>query len=76
MLFKVSSPDETATNLHATQRLIPRMQLPHANSAMAGFRFSIVKIILLKSDDCILVLQYQLFCDAKEPVLLCKTHAF
>ena len=33
------------------------MQLPHANSAMAGFRFGIVKIILLKSDNCVLVLQ-------------------
>ena len=57
MLFKVSSPDETAANLHATQRLIPRMQLPHASSAMAGFRFGIVKIILLKNDNCVLVLQ-------------------
>ena len=35
-----------------------------------------VKIILLKSDNCALALRKRRFCDAKEPLLPCKTYAF
>ncbi|PIK17068.1 hypothetical protein CTI16_08480 [Prevotella intermedia] len=35
-----------------------------------------VKIILLKSDNCALALRKRLFCDAKQPLLSCKTYAF
>ena len=36
----------------------------------------LVKIILLKSDNCALVLRKRLFCNAKQPLLPCKTYAF
>ena len=35
-----------------------------------------VKIILLKSDNCVLTLRKLLFCDAKPTLLPCKTAAF
>ncbi|PDP83352.1 hypothetical protein CLI69_00330 [Prevotella intermedia] len=37
---------------------------------------NLVKIILLKSDNCALALRKWLFCIAKQPLLLCKTYAF
>ena len=39
-------------------------------------RYSFVKIILLKSGNCVLTLQKRRFCDTKEPLLPCKTYAF
>ena len=39
-------------------------------------RYNFVKIILLKSGNCVLTLQKRRFCDAKEPLLPCKTYAF
>ena len=35
-----------------------------------------VKIISPKNDNCALALRKRLFCDAKEPLLPCKTYAF
>ena len=43
---------------------------------MRVFRFNLVKIILLKSDNCALALRKWLFCRPKEPLLQCKTYAF
>ncbi|ATV27889.1 hypothetical protein CTM63_01295 [Prevotella intermedia] len=40
------------------------------------FRFSFVKIILLKNDNCVLTLRKRLFCVAKPTLLPCKTAAF
>ncbi|ATV30915.1 hypothetical protein CTM46_05300 [Prevotella intermedia] len=37
---------------------------------------NLVKIILLKSDNCALALQKRLFCIVKQPLLPCKTYAF
>ena len=41
-----------------------------------AFRFNLVKIILLKSDNCALALRKRLFCIAKPTLLPCKTAAF
>ena len=41
-----------------------------------AFRFNLVKIILLKSDNCALTLRKRLFCIAKPMLLRCKTYAF
>ena len=48
------------------------------NSAMlmAGFRVGFVKIILTKNDNFDLTLRKRMFCNAKEPLLPCKTYAF
>ena len=35
-----------------------------------------VKIVFLKNDNCALALRKRLFCDAKQPLLSCKTYAF
>ena len=43
---------------------------------MRVFRFNLVKIIPLKSNNCALALRKRLFCDAKQPLLACKTYAF
>lgn len=40
---------------------------------MRVFRFNLVKIILLKNDNCALTLQKRRFYDAKEPLLLGKS---
>ena len=48
------------------------------NSAMlmAGFWVGFVKIILMKNDNFDLTLRKRRFCNAKEPLLPCKTYAF
>ena len=48
------------------------------NSAMlmVGFRVGFVKIILMKNDNFDLTLRKRRFCNAKEPLLPCKTYAF
>ena len=43
---------------------------------MRVFRFNLVKIIPLKSNNCALALRKRLFCNAKQPLLPCKTYAF
>ena len=43
---------------------------------MRVFRFNLVKIILLKSNNCALALRKRLFCNAKQPLLPCKIYAF
>ena len=43
---------------------------------MRVFRFNLVKIILLKSDNCALTLRKRLFCVAKPMLLQPKTAAF
>ncbi|AWX07947.1 hypothetical protein CTM55_09545 [Prevotella intermedia] len=49
----------------------------HKNySAESNNRIDFVKIILLKSGSCVLALRKRRFCDAKEPLLPCKTYAF
>ncbi|PDP69584.1 hypothetical protein CLI70_00010 [Prevotella intermedia] len=53
------------------------MFLVHKNySAESNNRIVFVKIILLKSGTCVLALRKRRFCDAKEPLLPCKTYAF
>ena len=42
----------------------------------AGNSVDFVKIISLKSDNCVLTLRKRRFCVAKEPLLPCKTYAF
>ena len=49
----------------------------HKNySAECNDCLGFVKIILLKSGSCVLALRKRRFCDAKEPLLPCKTYAF
>ena len=47
-----------------------------SDETVRGFRFNLVKIIPLKSNNCALALRKRLFCDAKQPLLPCKTYAF
>ena len=42
----------------------------------AGNSIGFVKIISLKSANCVLTLRKRRFCVAKEPLLPCKTYAF
>ena len=42
----------------------------------AGNSIDFVKIISLKSANCVLTLRKRRFCVAKEPLLPCKTYAF
>jgi len=44
--------------------------------SIAHIHINFVKIILLKSDNCALTLRKRRFCDAKQPLLPCKTYAF
>ena len=43
---------------------------------MTGFRYDFVKIILIENDNFDLTLRKRMFCNAKEPLLPCKTYAF
>ena len=47
--------------------------LPKTNTEI---RPCFVKIISLKSGNCVLTLRKRRFCDAKQPLLPCKTYAF
>ena len=47
-----------------------------SDETVRGFRFNLVKIIPLKSNNCALALRKRLFCNAKQPLLPCKTYAF
>ena len=54
-----------------------RLLLVHKNSLeKAGNSVDFVKIISLKSANCVLTLRKRRFCVAKEPLLPCKTYAF
>ena len=46
------------------------------NKTVRALPFKSVKIIPLKSDNCALALRKRLFCNAKQPLLSCKTYAF
>ncbi|PJI18960.1 hypothetical protein CTM53_10220 [Prevotella intermedia] len=50
--------------------------MPKNYSAEGNDQLGFVKIILLKSGSCDLALRKRRFCDAKEPLLPCKTYAF
>ena len=56
--------------------LQPRFAFCKNGLEKAGKHFSFVKIILLKTDNCVLALRKRLFCDAKPTLLPCKTAAF
>ena len=43
---------------------------------MTGFRYDFVKIILIENNNFDLTLRKRMFCDAKQPLLPCKTYAF
>ena len=43
---------------------------------MTGFRYDFVKIILIENDNFDLTLRKRMFCNAKQPLLPCKTYAF
>ena len=47
-----------------------------SNERVREFWLNFVKIILLKSDNCALILRKRLFCNAKPTLLPCKTAAF
>ena len=54
-----------------------RLLLVHKNGLeKAGNSIGFVKIISLKSANCVLTLRKHRFCVAKEPLLPCKTYAF
>ena len=56
--------------------LVGSFSKPSFNKTVRALPFKSVKIILLKSDNCVLALRKRLFCIAKQPLLSCKTYAF
>ena len=56
--------------------LVGSFSKPSFNKTVRALPFKSVKIIPLKSDNCALALRKRLFCDAKQPLLSCKTYAF
>ena len=57
-------------------QLNTRMQLRHTGMPIVVFYFRFVKIIRRKKGNFDLALQKRRFCNAKEPLLPCKTYAF
>ena len=70
---KLQSADDECCKLYpaARQLFVHKNGLEKARNSI-GF----VKIISLKSANCVLTLRKRRFCVAKEPLLPCKTYAF
>ena len=56
--------------------LVGSFSKPFFNKTVRTLLFKSVKIIPLKNDNCALALPKRLFCNAKQPLLSCKTYAF
>ena len=56
--------------------LVGSFSKPSFNKTVRGLLFKSVKIIPLKSYNCALTLRKWLFCNAKQPLLSCKTYTF
>ena len=70
---KLQSSDDECCKLYPAARQL----FMHKNGLeKAGNSISFVKIISLKSANCVLTLRKRRFCVAKEPLLPCKTYAF
>ena len=70
---KLQSSDDECCKLYPAARQL----FVHKNGLeKAGNSVVFVKIISLKSANCVLTLRKRRFCVAKEPLLPCKTYAF
>ena len=63
-------------NYWFNRKLLEQLFLFFLPDAVTKKRPYFVKIIPLKKDNCALALRKRRFCDAKQPLLPCKTYAF
>ena len=76
MFFIGNHSNKTVRIIRLMWQLNTRMQLRHTGMAITVFYFRFVKIIREKNGNFDLALQKRRFCNAKEPLLPCKTYAF
>ncbi|APW33575.1 hypothetical protein BWX40_01185 [Prevotella intermedia] len=76
MFFIGNQSDRAVRIIRLMQGVNSRTQLRHAGMGITVFYFRFVKIIREKNSNFDLVLQKRRFCNAKEPLLPCKTYAF
>ncbi len=76
MFFTDNQSDRAVRIIHLMQGFNSRKQLRHTGMAIAVFYFRFVKIIRKKNGNFDFALQKRRFCNAKEPLLPCKTYAF
>ena len=76
MFFIGNQSDRVVRIIRLMQGVNSRTQLCHTGMAISVFYFGFVKIIREKNGNFDLALQKRRFCNAKEPLLPCKTYAF
>ncbi|PJI28043.1 hypothetical protein CTM58_08135 [Prevotella intermedia] len=76
MFFIGNNSNRTVRIIRLMWQLNARMQLRHAGMTIAIFYIHFVKIIREENGNFDLALQKRRFCNAKEPLLPCKTYAF
>ena len=76
MFFIGNHSNWTVRIIRLMWQLNTRMQLRHTGMAITVFYFRSVKIIHTENDNFDFALQKRRFCNAKEPLLPCKTYAF
>ena len=76
MFFAGNKSDRAVRIIRLMQGVNSRTQLCHTGMLIAVFYFRFVKIIREKNSDFDLALRKRRFCNAKEPLLPCKTYAF
>ena len=76
MFFAGNQSDRAVRIIRLMWQLNARTQLCHTEMPIVVFYFGFVKIIRKKNGNFDLALQKRRFCNAKEPLLPCKTYAF
>ena len=76
MFFIGNHSNKTVRIIRLMWQLNARMQLRHTGMPIVVFYFLFVKIIRRKNGNFDFALQKRRFCNAKEPLLPCKTYAF
>ncbi|RQE04236.1 hypothetical protein D2S45_05620 [Prevotella intermedia] len=76
MFFIGNQSDRAVRIIRLMWQLNARMQLRHTGMPIVVFYFGFVKIIREKNGNFDLALRKRRFCNAKEPLLPCKTYAF
>jgi len=76
MFFTGNQSDRAVRIIHLMQGFNSQKQLRHTGMQIVVFYFGFVKIIREKNGNFDLALRKRRFCNAKEPLLPCKTYAF
>ena len=76
MFFMGNHSNKTVRIIRLMWQLNARMQLRYTGMPIVVFYFRFVKIIREKNGNFDLALRKRRFCNAKEPLLPCKTYAF